>query len=214
MGGSSRRKERLVESVAADLRVDLLAARPLLDEIGNHAALWSALDQFSEPFSVSHFQGADADAGFRVAGSTIEFNSAPILGVWLSLLARKKDKELRRALARRVTDQFLLHELDHAAHGFLQLKDVRAMARMSSPHFVGLLDLEADFATAQRAAMVEVHREDLKGRDFYLWHLLQELLLMVDHWLPQVKAPRSKPHKLSRFAGLSFSAARLGSGLN
>lgn len=44
--------------------------------------------------------------------------------------------------------------------------------------------------------------------DFYHWQFLQELLIMLAYWLPQVKAPQSKPQKQSRFAGLAFMAAR------
>lgn len=205
-------RQTLAECVSRHLRQDLLQLAPHPHHISPSVMyrMRATLETFPKPFTFRFFDGPDRDSAFHAdkESGTIEFNLGPINGVYRRALGLPFDKETRRQAVQDALEQFLLHELYHGIQNLLPHSHVRMIAKMSSPLQIGIVDLFADRFAASARAEIECYRCGNFSEHFYLSRFLVELTLMLDLWVPHVKAPAEKQHKRLRFAGEALMAAR------
>ena len=206
-------RQELAECIAADLLFDLSRFNEHLDKVipNDMARFRLALAKYPEPFAVRYFEGADQEAAFKANNCTgqLEFNLHPINLVTRFIVSRTPNRHLRRDQITAVIEQFFLHESFHVGQNFIRHGDAQAIALAASPFEVATLDLMADTFAAKCAALLACLREGRPSTGNYRWHFLQQLMLMLEFWLPVVKSPPTKPHKQARFLGLALKAACL-----
>jgi len=211
---SPTRLEQMVGCILNDLVNDmqLMRSEVELRHGQNLGALWSILDSHPNPISVAAFTGQDEGAAFRLNPyeGRIEFNSIPFMGIRGEVLKKVPGKDLRHDLVRDLVRGFGAHELFHAGpQNMASVAIARAIAQGASSFQLGIMDLKADVFAGQCAAAIDCKKRNNSTDYFYFWNFQQQLVMNLDFWIPQVKAPAIKPHKRMRFLGQAMMAARI-----
>jgi hypothetical protein len=209
---------RPIEETANRLRRDLELWGPALRKVIRDfdAGYLQTLIAYPGDFRVDLL---DTDASFvtDIDSRSIVFNRAGIRAFVRPINRMAKRGEISGEIAdiaREIAiEQFVIHELGHCRQNLISFDDVQQVKSLAGPMVLGELDVVADARTVEVCARLEYLRADERGGLCLASRVRDQLYVMGEFAFKAFKAPLDKPHKISRFLGLTMMAARAHSAL-